>query len=211
MKETVWNNHYKRNRSILSYPDENLVRMIKKYIDNCEDIDKLTCLDCGCGSGRHLTLAAELGIGTIVGLDRAYNGLLIAESYGFPVINGDITKMPFKNNVFDIIICWGSLHYGYKNEIKLKIDELRRVSKHHGVIFGTLRSSSDSMMKNGRHLGNDEWITDLSDIANSVVSFYGEEELNAFFKDFNIKYGIIERTQLGDKKIISHWYFRAEA
>jgi ubiquinone/menaquinone biosynthesis C-methylase UbiE len=211
MNESVWNNHYKRNKSILSYPDENLVRMMKKYTDNYENLSNLKCLDCGCGSGRHLILASELGIGTIVGLDNAYNGLLIAKSSGFSAINGDIAKMPFKDKTFDIIICWGSLHYGYKKELIRKIYELKRVLKPNGIILGTLRSSRDTMMKQGRNLGNDEWITDLSDIASSVVSFYEETELKEYFIDFNIQYGITERTQLGDRKVISHWYFRAEA
>jgi ubiquinone/menaquinone biosynthesis C-methylase UbiE len=211
MNESAWNNHYIRNKSILVYPDENLVRMIKKYTECCENTSDLKCLDCGCGSGRHLILASEIGIGTIIGLDRAYNGLLIAKTSGLPVINGDLSKIPFKDNSFDIIICWGSLHYGYKRDLIEKIIELKRILRPHGVILGTLRSSRDSMMKQGRNLGNDEWITDLSDIANSVVSFYDENELKKHFADFNFQYGLTERTQLGEKKVISHWYFRAEA
>jgi hypothetical protein len=65
-------------------------------------------------------------------------------------------------------------------------------------------------MKTGKHLGNNEWITDLNDIKNSHVSFFSEVELKNLFSEFDFKYGIIERSLLGNTtSIISHWYYRA--
>ena len=209
--ESVWNNHYVRPKSALDYPDENLVRMIKPYLDKYNNLEKLLLFDCGCGSGRHLKLASELGIKNIVGGDIALNGLRIAEHFGFPLIQCDSRNLPFRDSSIDIIICWGSLHYGPKSDIPVHIRELNRVLKRNGVIFGTLRSSCDTMLRSGRHIGNNEWITDLDDVKSSHVSFFSEEELTGYLGDFNLKYGLIERTPLNSINTrISHWYFQAE-
>ncbi|HEY1406683.1 MAG TPA: class I SAM-dependent methyltransferase [Spirochaetota bacterium] len=206
-----WDIHYTRQKSALGYPDENLVRMIKPFLENCDSPDTLRLFDCGCGSGRHLSLASELGLQHVVGGDIAYNGLSIADKLGFPLIQCDSRALPFHNETFDIIICWGSLHYGPKVDIPLHLAEFRRVLKKNGVIFGTLRSTRDTMLRKGKNLGNDEWITDLSDIKSSFVSFYSEEELKKYFSSFSLHYGLIERTPIDNiTSTISHWYFRAD-
>ena len=79
-------------------------------------------------------------------------------------------------------------------------------------MFATLRSEHDTMMRKGRDLGNNVWVTDLSDIQSSVVSFYSEHELTEAFSNFTeLSYGIMERTVPGKmQERISHWYFRAQ-
>lgn len=209
--ESVWNNHYVRDKSALDYPDENLVRMIKPYLERFDNPGKLFLFDCGCGSGRHLKLASELGVTNIVGGDIAFNGLRIADHFGFPLVQCDSRTLPFRDASFDIIICWGSLHYGPKADIPVHIHEINRVLKKNGVVFGTLRSSFDTMLRSGRHIGNNEWITDLNDVKSSHVSFFTEGELKHYLGDFTLKYGLIERTPLNNiSSRISHWYFQAE-
>ena len=208
---SVWNKHYERSKSALVYPDENLVRMLKPYIESKSDLNNVSLFDCGCGSGRHIKLAFEMGISRIIGGDIAVNGLNIAQTYGFPLIQCDSRNLPFHDHSFDIIICWGSLHYGAKKDIPLHVNELKRVLRNGGVIFGTIRSSSDTMLRSGTHIGNDEWITDLKDVKSSHVSFFSEAEIKNFFSDFDFKYGLIERTPIDNISTkISHWYFQAQ-
>ncbi|HQO23685.1 MAG TPA: hypothetical protein PLM72_11450, partial [Spirochaetota bacterium] len=60
-------------------------------------------------------------------------------------------------------------------------------------------------------ISDDVWVTDLDDIKGSVVSFYDENELCSALNKFSFfKYGLMERTPLDSKKIISHWYFLAK-
>jgi ubiquinone/menaquinone biosynthesis C-methylase UbiE len=206
-----WDSHYTRHKSALFYPDENLVRMLKPYVATISMKENLVCLDMGCGSGRHIALAGETGIGTVIGMDISYNGLEIARNFGSPLIQADGSRIPFKNGSIDIVITWGSLHYSPKKDLPTALDEIYRVMKKGSVLFGTLRCNRDTMLKKGKDLGNDEWITNLSDIENSIVSFYSEYELKKYFSQFgSFLYGRMERTLLGDiDKIISHWYFRA--
>lgn len=206
-----WDIHYKRGRSALHYPDENLVRMLKPWKDSRGE-ELLSLLDLGCGSGRHLALAGDLEFYFIAGSDIAYNGLEIAKEFNSPLICADSKNLPFKPESFDAVVSWGSLHYGRKKELPLMISEIIRILKNKGALFGTLRSTRDTMMKKGSDLGNNEWKTSLDDIDGSIVSFYSEEELKTALTPFkSSSYGLIERTPLNrTDSVISHWYFRAE-
>ena len=211
----AWNNHYTKTKSVLVYPDENLVRMIKAFLSGKtqEDTESISAIDLGCGTGRHLKLLKESCIENIVGLDTSMNALTICkELYSSMLLQADNKSLPFKNFAFDLVVSWGSLHYCVKDLLAEQIAEIFRIMNNGARFFGTLRSERDTYLKNGRHIGNDTWITDLNDIKNSVVSFYSEKELNAALSIFNkFEYGIIERTVMGSmQKRISHWIFWAE-
>jgi len=207
-----WNNHYKKEKSTLSYPDENLVRFLKKTLSS-KNSSNLKVIDLGCGSGRHIQLLKDLGIDFTIGMDYSFNGLKItAEKHNTFIIQNDNKKIPLKDNSIDIIIAWGSLHYNKKEDLPIMISEIYRILKKDGYFFGTLRSSMDSYLKKGKHLGNDCWQTNLDDISGSISSFYNEKELIVNFNQFsNFEYGLIERTIIGDiSKKISHWVISAE-
>jgi ubiquinone/menaquinone biosynthesis C-methylase UbiE len=211
----AWDIHYTRTKSILTYPDENLVRMLKAYLADKtpKDIESLVSVDLGCGTGRHLKLLYESGIQNIIGFDTSMNALAkCKELYSSPLIQADNKSLSVKDSVIDIAISWGSLHYCSKDFLPEQITEIYRIMKNGARFFGTLRSEKDTYLKKGKHIGNDTWITDLADIKNSVVSFYNENELASTLRIFSkFRYGIIERTIIGDiQKRISHWIFWAE-
>ena len=78
-----WETHYKRDRSALFFPDENLVRLLKKALDASPKNPEFLALDLGCGSGRHLSLCRDLGIPRVIGTDRSLQGLSL-----FSIIHG---------------------------------------------------------------------------------------------------------------------------
>jgi ubiquinone/menaquinone biosynthesis C-methylase UbiE len=208
----IWNNHYTKSKSILSYPDENLVRMIKAFLI-AKKPHTLSSIDLGCGTGRHLKMLHESGIDNITGLDASLNALAMCKGlYILPLVQGNNMALPFKDSAFDLAISWGSLHYSAKNLLQQQLSEIHRVMRKGGRFFGTLRSDMDTYLKTGKNIGNDTWVTSLEDIKDSVVSFYNESELKdalGIFRAF--KYGIIERTIIGDmQKRISHWVFWAD-
>ena len=212
MKKNEWNIHYKKNKSVLSYPDENLVRLIAGVIKKSGSGKALSAIDIGCGSGRHLTLLEESGISDVYGSDYSLNALKICEDAGFPhVINCDNRSQPFREETFDIAIAWGSLHYSSKDEMKAMLDEVKRIMKCGGSLFATLRRDNDTYLKTGTHLGNNTWKTGLDDLTGTVVSFFSEAELKDLFGSFeSFSYGWMERTVIGDTgKIISHWIISA--
>ena len=208
-----WEDHYCRDKSILIYPDENLVRILKSFLVNNEVTPNTVALDMGCGSGRHMCLLQNLGVDRIFGLDYSINALNICDNmYKFPLIQAENRNLPIKTDSIDIVVSWGSLHYCTKEIFYVAIDEINRIMKKGAVLFGTLRSDKDTFLKRGKEIGNGTWVTDLDDIKNSVVSFFNEKELTSAFAKFELfQYGIMERSLIGDiGKIISHWFFMAE-
>jgi ubiquinone/menaquinone biosynthesis C-methylase UbiE len=206
-----WNNHYTKDKSSLLYPDENLVRLIGAYMRNRGNTELLTAIDIGCGSGRHIKLLHELGISFTVCSDYSFNALAHSQSFTSRLVQCKNESLPFKNSSFDMAVSWGSLHYTTRENLIIQINEILRILKSGGSLFGTLRSSFDTMLKSGIELSPGTWQTDLKDISGSIVSFYTEEELKTAFRGFSdFSYGIIERTQLNSiDKRISHWYFKA--
>lgn len=212
MKKNEWNIHYKKNKSVLSYPDENLVRLIAGEIKKRDGETGLNAIDIGCGSGRHMALLENSGITDVYGSDYSLNALNICKDAGFPlVINCDNRNLPFRDNTFDIAVAWGSLHYSTKDEMRAMLDEVKRIIKPDGTLFATLRRDNDTYLKTGTHLGNNTWRTGLNDLTGTVASFFTENELKEIFSSFGkFNYGWMERTIIGDTgKVISHWIISA--
>ncbi len=210
-KSERWDAHYRRDRSALAYPDENLVRLASAFLKG-RDAAALTALDLGCGSGRHIATLLEMGVGTAVGVDYSFEALAgCAARFPGMLVRGDNTALPFRDGCADLVVTWGSLHYSDKKAMAAMMKEVRRVLKTGGWHVGTLRSARDTHLKRGKHLGDNVWVTDLADLKTSVVSFYDEEELGKALSIYgDSAYGIMERTLPGDMgRLISHWYFRA--
>lgn len=210
--ENAWEIHYNRNKSILHYPDENLVRLLKLYIAERNPENK-RALDAGCGTGRHLKLLHELGFGYTVGIDLSENALVTCgKILQQPVIRANLDRIPFHDGSFDIVVSWGSLHYNSKQETNILIGEIHRVLAEGGRLMGTLRNHRDTYLTRKTHMGDNTWVVDTSDIRNSVVSFYEEEEIRHILGRFSdSRYGVMERTPPGSiNKVLSHWYFWAE-
>ncbi len=209
--EAAWEKHYTRDRSLLIYPDENLVRMLKSFLTENPSEDPVA-LDLGCGTGRHLRLLRELGIARALGVDSSFNALAaIAGLHDVMLLQGDALRLPFMDASIDIVVAWGSLHYSTKENSASMLAEIRRIMKKGGRLFGTLRNERDSYLRRGAHLGDNTWSIETKDINNAVVSFFSEEELQQVFGAFDgFEYGVMERSALGDAHaLISHWFFRA--
>ena len=210
MSYKSWDNHYKRTKSQLFYPDENLVRLIKSNYKNNED--STIAIDLGCGSGRHLVLLKELGFKKSFGLDISFNALdMVKQNLDIQCVQNNNTAIPLKDNSVEMVVAWGSLHYATKDTCSAMIKEIHRILKSGGHLLGTLRSDRDTYLKKGKHIENNTWITDLDDIDGSTVSFYKEEELKQYLDIFSTwNHGYIERSIIGDsEKIISHWVIDA--
>ncbi len=211
MIKSEWNSHYKKNKSVLSYPDENLVRLVARELNNSSA--DINAIDIGCGSGRHLALLENFGVSGIYGTDYSYNALDICKKAGYNnLVNCDNTKLPFTDGMFDIAIAWGSLHYSTKEQTALMAGEIRRILKTNGSLFATLRRDNDTYLKTGTHLGNNTWNTGLNDLSGTVASFFSIDEVKGIFINYSdLRIGWMERTIVGDtEKVISHWIISAK-
>jgi alkylated DNA repair protein alkB family protein 8 len=64
-------------------------------------------LDVGCGNGKYLDNPTTYNIGC----DLSLNLLKICKSKGFEVVLCDMTRLPFRCEVFDNVICIAALHH----------------------------------------------------------------------------------------------------
>jgi SAM-dependent methyltransferase len=191
----IWDNHYKKEKSKLFYPDENLVRILSKLNG------KGFALDHGSGSGRHIPLlknfgyevkACDYSISSVENLRKDFSEIEISQI--------ESTNLPYQENEFDLLISWGVLHYNSFEDTKKIVKEWKRILKDNSYLAFTVRANTDT------HLVLQK------DLEGSKIKLYSLEELKTIldgFKEFEIAY--MERTPLGKlEQRISHWIILAK-
>jgi len=190
--QKVWDTHYERPRARQAYPDENIVRVLKKeYAGQTGGI----CLDLGAGSGRHLPLLSE-HFKRVVACDFSYTSLKPYAAENFSALQTALPDLPFAAGTFDFILCWGVLHYLPSAMLKPAVAEIARCLKPGGKIFLTLRSDADTHLKAQLKAG---------DLRDGHADLFSKEEALALFSGFApVKYGFISRQPLGEEYLVAH-------
>lgn len=199
---TPWNRHYQTEKSRQLYPDENLVRLLAAARSELNP-ENASALDYGFGSGRHLQLLHEMRFARIAGCEISD----VAFEQGrrsFPeldlrlVAEADST-LPFDDASFDVIVCWGVLHYLSDHERLGLLEEFSRLLTPNGLLVGTLRSDRDT------HFAH-------SDVHDARMTLFSDEDARMLLSPFlkNLELGHMERTPIGRLDLrIAHWFFRA--
>jgi ubiquinone/menaquinone biosynthesis C-methylase UbiE len=134
-----WKNVYHNEKEFYGFVNHEMRNRRKLIVDKLAEHstkENSRLLDCGCGSGIMTKDAIKLGYDAI-GIDISMEMIKIANNYNnhkFAV--GSISKLPFKDNSFDGIICIGVIQYINK-EIDV-FSEFCRVLKPKGFIIFTL-------------------------------------------------------------------------
>jgi SAM-dependent methyltransferase len=195
----VWENHYTRPKARQAYPDENVVRVLKKEFTH--EIARGTALDLGSGSGRHLDLLREHFSRTLA-CDFSCNSLRLYASENFGALQAALPELPFMSQAFDFILCWGVLHYLPEGALKPAIAEIYRILKPGGKIFLTLRSDSDTHLKAQLAHG---------DLKDGHAGLFSKTETLSLFQEFSrTSYGFIARQPLGEEHIVAHHMILAQ-
>ena len=91
----------------------------------------------GCGGGRYSNALRLLKAKSVVGVDYSNDGISTAKkNYKYKNISfkkGNVLKLKFKKNTFDIVFCNGVLHH--TSDFKKGIKELYRICKPGGYIY----------------------------------------------------------------------------
>lgn len=107
-----------------------LNRFLAKIVELLKNKDIKTVADIGCGEGFGLKNLADNDIGKkFVGLDNSKTALALAREINpeFKYKQGDIYKLPFKDEEFDLVLCCEVLEHLEHPEVALA--ELNRISK----------------------------------------------------------------------------------
>ena len=111
-----------KHGNIKYFDEDNMKRILKKWA--CFFDNHFNCkgkiLDFGCGPGHVICLAKERGFTNIIGLDvdqkvtnnddsffRLQNRFGVHDDIKF--YGGDSNKLPFENDLFDVVICCSSI------------------------------------------------------------------------------------------------------
>jgi len=136
------------------YPNEELCRFMGRHFFHLSKKDraKKFFLEAGCGSGGNLWMLSKEGFKTY-GLDfskesiKILKKILIKRKLKANLTVGNMTKMPFKNNLFDCVIDVFSSTNLNKIDGESFISESSRVLKKKGLFFSYFPSKNSSMFK----------------------------------------------------------------
>lgn len=109
---------------------------VVSFIKKTRELD--VSLDLGCGNGRHMKELAKLSK-HVIGVDfsrkmlkRAKKELMLSnhDSRKISLIQADVTEIPFKNCLFDTVLCIATLHHLPSKKERLKcLNEIYRTLK----------------------------------------------------------------------------------
>ncbi|MBN8223025.1 MAG: class I SAM-dependent methyltransferase [Spirochaetes bacterium] len=189
----VWDTHYARPHARQLYPDENVVRILKK--EYAHPIQGGTALDLGSGSGRHLPLLGEHFTRTIA-CDFSLNSLKLYAAENFGALQAALPHLPFADKTFDFVLCWGVLHYLKGDALRPAIAEILRILKPGCGLFLTLRSDTDTHLRSQLVSG---------DLKDGHADLFSKDETLALFGGFaRTSYGFIARQPLGEEHVVAH-------
>ena len=214
INESLWEKSYKDNDSnsdYLVYPDEELVRLVKRAQKN---MSIKNVLDIGSGSGRHSVFLATEGFNVKAMDSSETSGMILKKIYknGKGLIKfkkASITALPFNDSSFDLVVCWGILHYLSENEQNKALREIYRVMKDNGLFLLTLRSKEDSAYNIKNH---SRWQESFAEDSRRMrICYFDRKEVLNFMKRFkNLKIGHKTRTLIDNpNRLIAHFFISA--
>lgn len=181
------------------YPSETVVQYVFR---NFERNGKTKVLDLGCGAGRHVLFMGKENL-VPYGLDFSDEGIkhtkeLLKENnlacFEENMKVGSLEEIPFDDNLFDGIVCYGVLYYLPLPAIKQAINEIKRVLKPSGKVLLVVRTTEDYRYHLSNSTPTDEPRTciimeeDSGKCAHSengmLMHFFTKEEISELFVDF---------------------------
>ncbi len=148
MRREIWNEVYTKKRfGGTWYPNEGVVRFTARYLKRRVGIevydvkkDVRRVLDVGCGNGRHVVFFAEQGF-EVYGIDISKGAIEIANAWlakkglKADLRVGDVEKLPFDSEYFDMVILAEVLDHVPLSKAKKAMEEIRRVLAPNGYIY----------------------------------------------------------------------------
>jgi len=111
-------------------------KLLKKILLSFRLPPESIAVDIGCGTGSNLRILG-LSVHSVIGLDRSIHALyLTRKKVRFPVINGDLNELPFKNESIGLIIATDVLEH-LENDLN-GINEFYRTLRNGGMLVLTV-------------------------------------------------------------------------
>lgn len=186
-----WINLHKQKRHQPRYPHQLVVSFVLRTFKQGGAI-----LDLGCGAGRHLKFLAENGF-EAYGCDYSSSGIQASQELlasanlkaNFEIASVD--NLPYDDEFFDGLICFGVLYYNDKQNIQKAASEIFRVLKKGSKALILVRNLEDYRYEKAKKLSKYEVIIQENDEKRSAFKendmpmyFFDKDEVKRVFAHF---------------------------
>lgn len=186
-----WINLHKQKRHQPRYPHQLVVSFALRTFKQGGAI-----LDLGCGAGRHLKFLAENGF-KAYGCDYSSSGIQASQELltsanlkaNFEIASVD--NLPYDDEFFDGLICFGVLYYNDKQSIQKAAGEIFRVLKKGSKALILVRNLEDYRYEKAKKLSKYEVIIQENDEKRSAFKendmpmyFFDKDEVKRVFYHF---------------------------
>ncbi|NQZ84498.1 MAG: class I SAM-dependent methyltransferase [Nanoarchaeales archaeon] len=133
INEETYNKIFENWETKRSYFWKPVVDFVESFSN--KNISKLQFLDLGCGGGRHLQLAEQIGFSksNLIGSDISSGQLKTVTSKGFIAVQCDFTSIPLDTDSFDAIVCIAAFHHLLDKNLQQKaLLEFKRILNKNG-------------------------------------------------------------------------------
>lgn len=147
--DPTWEQVYSSGHQINRYPFDAVVSFVHRYRPTGRPAEKTTLLEVGCGVGNNVWFAAREGF-RVAGIDASPTAVhharsrLAADGLDADLRVGDMTRLPFEDNAFDLAIDRGALTCLAFDALVMAVAEVRRVLRAGGAFFLTPASDRRS-------------------------------------------------------------------
>lgn len=186
-----WINLHKQKRHQPRYPHQLVVSFALRTFKQGGAI-----LDLGCGAGRHVKFLAENGF-KAYGCDYSSSGIQASQELlasanlkaNFEIASVD--NLPYDDEFFDGLICFGVLYYNDKQSIQKAASEIFRVLKKGSKALILVRTLEDYRYEKAKKLSKYEVIIQENDEKRSAFKendmpmyFFDKDEVKRVFYHF---------------------------
>jgi len=199
MTREMWNEVYSKKRfGGTWYPNEGVVRFTARHLKRRVGIevydvkrDVRRILDVGCGNGRHVIFFAEQGF-DVCGVDISKEAIEIANVWlakkGLKgdLRVGDIEKLPFNDDYFDVVSSAEVLDHVPFLKAKKTLREIERVLALNGYIYITLRSTEDSEFGRGEEVDRNTFVLQEGYEKGIIQHYFDLEEIKELLEGFKV-------------------------
>ena len=178
-QKKVWDNEYSQNKNKW-HKETTSLPTIKR---------SAKVLELGVGNGKTLKAILKHKPKEVTAIDFCKEAINLAKSNtlfkNIKFIKTDVRELPFKDNYFEIVVCYYTLNNLIEKDRIKAVSEIHRVLKPKGKIFFQDFAVGDFRQKEKNKAVEDNTIQNKSGI---ICHFSTKRELNILFKEFsNIK------------------------
>jgi len=213
----AWEDFYERGKGA-KYPDNDIIKIVRKAFKNAEDISKIKILDLGCGMGNHLWFLAKEGFDAY-GVDisefatRTAENFLKKENLSAYLKAGDFRNLDYPDGYFDGVVCSRSIEANAIEDIKKILKEVHRILKPNGKFLSEMISDETYFFKDNEMIEKNTTKCTKALKRGGIMHFFTREEIynlleEAGFKNISVEY--VARSLNNLENITKFWIVEAE-